>query len=72
MKHFGYGEGYKYAHNFEGHVVEQEHLPEPLAGSRFYQPSDHGQEPERAAKLREKTSVAGEKSLDRHPGSADV
>ena len=24
----GHGKGYKYAHDFEGHVVAQEHLPE--------------------------------------------
>src|SRR5437762_3469760 len=48
MKHFGYGEGYKYAHNFPGHVAEQEHLPEPLVGMRFYAPSDQGREPDLA------------------------
>ena len=48
MKHFGYGQGYKYAHNYAEHVVEQEHLPQPLLGKRFYVPSDQGQEPERA------------------------
>jgi len=35
----GHGKGYKYAHDFEGHVVAQEHLPEP---KKYYEPSDQG------------------------------
>jgi len=35
----GHGKGYKYAHDFEGHVVEQEHLPEHR---KYYEPSDQG------------------------------
>ncbi len=38
MEREGYGKGYKYAHDFEGHFVEQEFLPETLSGTRFYQP----------------------------------
>lgn len=35
----GHGKGYKYAHDYEGHVVAQEHLPEP---KKYYEPSDQG------------------------------
>jgi putative ATPase len=35
----GHGKGYKYAHDFEGHMVEQEHLPEKR---KYYDPSDQG------------------------------
>ena len=35
----GHGEGYKYAHDFEGHVVEQEYLPEHR---KYYEPGDQG------------------------------
>jgi putative ATPase len=42
MKGLGYGKGYKYAHNFEGHIVDQDHLPDELKGSRYYHPSDQG------------------------------
>jgi putative ATPase len=35
----GHGKGYKYAHDFEGHVVEQEHLPEHR---KYYEPGDQG------------------------------
>ena len=42
MKQMGYGKGYKYAHDFEGHIVNQEHLPEKLRGKRYYVPSELG------------------------------
>jgi putative ATPase len=51
MKEIGYGKGYKYAHQFEGHIVAQEHLPEKLEGRVYYHPSDQGQEKEIAARL---------------------
>ena len=35
----GHGKGYKYAHDFEGHVVEQEHMPEHR---QYYEPGDQG------------------------------
>jgi putative ATPase len=38
MKEHGYGDGYKYPHNFPGHVVEQEYLPESLRGREYYKP----------------------------------
>jgi putative ATPase len=38
MRHMGYGKGYQYAHDFEGGVAEQQHLPDPLAGRKFYEP----------------------------------
>ncbi len=47
----GYGSGYRYAHDHEGGVVEQEHLPDSLAGHSYYHPSDHGAEREIAERL---------------------
>jgi putative ATPase len=35
----GHGKGYQYAHDFAGHVVEQDHLPEKR---RYYEPGDQG------------------------------
>ena len=52
MKAAGYGKGYKYAHDFPGHVVEQEHLPEALADRKYYQPADQGYERVIAQRLR--------------------
>jgi putative ATPase len=40
MKSMGYGKGYKYAHDFEGGVAEQAHMPETLAGRKVYQPGE--------------------------------
>jgi putative ATPase len=44
MRELGYGREYKYAHSFEGHRVEQEHLPERLQGRRYYEPGSLGRE----------------------------
>jgi putative ATPase len=45
MKKEGYGEGYRYAHDFEGHIAPGEtYLPDAIANSRFYEPSDEGLE----------------------------
>ncbi|HSF56685.1 MAG TPA: replication-associated recombination protein A [Candidatus Binatia bacterium] len=35
MEKLGYGENYKYAHNYPDHIVEQEHLPEELQARRY-------------------------------------
>jgi len=51
MKHLGYGRGYKYAHDYEGHLVDQQHLPDQLAGRRYYEPSDMGEEREIKVRL---------------------
>ena len=44
MKDMGYGKGYKYAHDYPEHFVEQQNLPDSLQGKRFYTPSDQGYE----------------------------
>jgi len=44
MKEAGYGKGYKYAHDYPGHFVEQQNLPDSLQGKRYYTPSDQGYE----------------------------
>ncbi|MCI7139797.1 replication-associated recombination protein A [Alistipes sp.] len=38
MKQAGYSDGYKYAHDYEGHFAELEFLPESLSGTKFYEP----------------------------------
>ena len=53
MKNLGYGQGYKYAHNFEGHYVEQQHLPDSLKGQRFYFPGELGYERQIVARMKE-------------------
>ena len=44
MKDLGYAKDYKYAHDFEGNFVEQEFLPEEIAGTKFYEPGDNSKE----------------------------
>lgn len=51
MRNIGYGKGYKYAHNFPGHFVEQQNLPNSLQGKRYYYPSDQGFEKEIDSRL---------------------
>ena len=36
MKNFGYHEGYLYPHDFPGHVVEQQYLPDKMLGTKYY------------------------------------
>ncbi|PKB72677.1 MAG: AAA family ATPase [SAR202 cluster bacterium Io17-Chloro-G7] len=52
MKQAGYGGGYKYAHDYEGHFVEQEFLPPSLKGRRYYEPTQEGAEKEMGEKLK--------------------
>ncbi|HEX6141063.1 MAG TPA: replication-associated recombination protein A [Candidatus Limnocylindria bacterium] len=40
----GYGKGYLYPHDFEDADVEQQYLPDELAGKVYYEPSDQGLE----------------------------
>jgi putative ATPase len=40
-KERGHGQGYKYAHDFPGHWVAQQYMPDP---KRFYEPADQGDE----------------------------
>ena len=44
MKDLGYGEEYKYAHNYQGNFVYQQFLPESLAGAKFYEPGNNAKE----------------------------
>ncbi len=44
LRRFGYGKGYKYPHDYPGHVVEQEYRPPRFAGRRYYEPSGMGEE----------------------------
>jgi len=44
MKQMGYGQGYKYAHDYPGGRVEQQHLPDRVAGHTYYRAGDQGWE----------------------------
>jgi putative ATPase len=40
----GYGKGYLYPHDFDDADVDQQYLPDALAGHVYYEPSDQGME----------------------------
>ena len=44
MKELGYGDEYKYAHDYPNHFVEQEFLPNEISGTAFYMPSEYSRE----------------------------
>ncbi len=44
MKELGYGNNYKYAHDYENNFVEQEFLPDMLSGTTFYDPGNNPSE----------------------------
>ncbi|HHV94947.1 MAG TPA: replication-associated recombination protein A [Clostridiaceae bacterium] len=49
MKKLGYGQGYKYPHDYEGNIVDQDYLPEEMKRTIYYNPTKNGYE----AKIRE-------------------
>lgn len=50
MKELGYGKEYKYAHDYKGHFVEQQFLPDGIQGHRFW----HAQENPAEQKLKDR------------------
>lgn len=44
MRELEYGKGYKYAHDYDGHITLMECLPENLRGREYYHPSEQGSE----------------------------
>ena len=41
MSEFGYGKGYKYPHDFPGHWVEQQYLPDKMLGTKYYEKGEN-------------------------------
>jgi putative ATPase len=66
MKKMGFGSAYQYPHDFEGHWVKQQYLPDALVGRRFYEPSDSGAEAELKRRLEALRANTG---TDEEPGS---
>lgn len=65
MKNIGYGEGYKYAHDYAEKVTEMQCLPDNLAGRVYYRPTDQGFEArlrvrmEEIAKMKRRVASGG-------------
>lgn len=53
MKQLNYGQGYQYAHDFEGNFVQQDNLPAELNGTIFYHPGANAAEEKVRSKLRD-------------------
>lgn len=52
MEELGYGEGYKYAHDYPNHFVKQQFLPDELQGTQFWEPQGSPQEQKMAEWMR--------------------
>jgi putative ATPase len=50
-KRLGHGKGYKYPHDDALGVLRQEYLPAELKGTRYYEPTEHGNERDVSARL---------------------
>lgn len=53
MKELGYGEGYKYSHDFPGNFVQQDFLPQEIAGTNFFKAGSSAKEKEIETKIAE-------------------
>jgi putative ATPase len=62
MKQWGYGAGYQHAHKLEDALPDMECLPESLAGTTFYEPTNRGLEQRIAERLAEIRSRRKSKS----------
>jgi len=51
LKELGYGDNYKYAHDFDGNIVEQQYLPDALKEKLYYRPGDNGREKDMKERL---------------------
>jgi putative ATPase len=52
MKELGYGKEYKYAHDFQGHFVEDNYLPKEISGTKIYTPQPNARENEFLERLK--------------------
>lgn len=41
MENFGYGQGYKYPHDYPGHIVEQQYLPDKMLGTKYFEKDEN-------------------------------
>ena len=62
MKNVGYGEGYKYAHDYEEKVTEMQCLPDNLSGRVYYKPTDQGFEARLRVRMGEIARIRGRKA----------
>ena len=51
MKEIGYGENYKYAHNYSDHFVQEYYLPDEIKEDQFYSPGQNAREDDMRKRL---------------------
>ena len=61
-KDLGHGTGYKYAHDYPGHYVKQQYLPDGMEDAVFYEPSENGYEKQIGERLAFLRSLSVEES----------
>jgi len=75
MKELDYGKGYKYAHDFEQALTDQEYFPEELKGRMYLEPKEAGREArlvEYLQKYREfRLKAARKQTVSKAPGGAE-
>lgn len=54
MKDIGYGNGYKYAHEYNDNFIDMEFLPDKIKGKKFYEPGDNPRENEMRKQLKKR------------------
>ncbi len=72
MKNLGYGQGYRYDHDTEEGVSGQEGLPEELAGTEFYRPTDRGMEKDLAERMRRLEELRRRRRAEKVPPPGDA
>ncbi len=59
-KRMGHGAGYRYPHDFPGHFVAQDYLPDAIDGLPYYVPSDQGTEVRISRRMAEREQALSE------------
>lgn len=59
MKQLGYGKQYKYAHDYDGHFVRQQYLPDELQGRRFWHAQPNAAENQMAQRQHQRWDETG-------------
>jgi putative ATPase len=54
MKELGYGDNYKYAHNYDNNFADQEFLPDDIKNTTFYEPGNNARENAQRAFLKQR------------------
>jgi len=73
-KRLGHGKGYKYAHDAEFGVAEQQYLPDELRGTRYYEPTGNGYEREVRPRLERLRALLSGKPMPKReaPAASDA